>query len=84
MLEVSEVSKIPANKRITLGMLFPSFQDICLGCCTVAAQKKRSTGLDEESLCRLQNADADLRVVAEMAQDTITPKMSLAGFERHQ
>jgi hypothetical protein len=38
LLEVSRVCKIPANERILAMMLFPSFQDIGLGCCTVAAQ----------------------------------------------
>ncbi len=35
--EVFRVCKIPANRHILRAMLFLNFQDICLGCCTVAA-----------------------------------------------
>jgi hypothetical protein len=36
--EVSRICKIPANTHILELTLFPSFQDIYSGCCTVAAQ----------------------------------------------
>jgi hypothetical protein len=37
LLEVSGLFKIPANERILALALFPAFQDIHSGCCTVAA-----------------------------------------------
>jgi hypothetical protein len=39
LLEVSRLCKIPAIERILARILFPSFQDIGLGCCTVAAHR---------------------------------------------
>jgi hypothetical protein len=38
LLESSRACKTAANKAIFFMMLFPSFQEIYLGCCTVAAQ----------------------------------------------
>jgi hypothetical protein len=40
--EVSRVCKIPANKHIISKIVFSTFQDISLGCCTVAAHRARS------------------------------------------
>src|ERR671921_2900803 len=39
--EVSRVCKMPANLDIPCAKLFPSFQIIRLGCCTVAAHERR-------------------------------------------
>ena len=44
MQEASRVFKIAANKHIMCVMLFTSFRDIRLGCCTVAAHVVISTG----------------------------------------
>jgi hypothetical protein len=44
--EISGACKIPANKHIIFMLLFLSFQDIGLGCCTVAAHGARSAGLE--------------------------------------
>ncbi len=44
LLELPRVCKIPANIHILKQTLFPSFQDIYPGCCTVAAHEP-----DEES-----------------------------------
>ena len=38
LLELSGACKTPANSRISVLNLFPSFQEIYSGCCTVAAQ----------------------------------------------
>ena len=46
--EVSRACKIPANKHIISEAVFPIFQDIHSGCCTVAAHRVRSTGLESQ------------------------------------
>ena len=46
LLELSRVCKFPANTSILTLMLFSTFQDIGLGCCTVAAHNVRSAGLE--------------------------------------
>jgi hypothetical protein len=46
LLEVSRGCKIPANEHILAMTLFPSFQDIGLGCFTVAAHIAPSSGLE--------------------------------------
>ena len=46
--EVSRNCKIPANKHIISEAVFPIFQDIRSGCCTVAAHRIRSTGLESK------------------------------------
>ena len=46
MQEVSRVCKIAANIHILKTTLFPRFQDIRLGCCTVAAHRARLAGLE--------------------------------------
>jgi hypothetical protein len=38
LLKLSDVCKIAANAHISCPIYFPSFQEICSGCCTVAAQ----------------------------------------------
>src|SRR5215203_3882096 len=38
LLERSVTCRIPAKRRISASVLFPSFQEIHSGCCTVAAQ----------------------------------------------
>ena len=50
MPEVARVCKILANKHIIFMLLFPSFQDIGLVCCTVGAHIARSAGLTEVCL----------------------------------
>src|SRR5215210_2256041 len=40
MLELSRTRKMAANTYILAITLFPSFQDISLGCCTVAAHER--------------------------------------------
>ncbi len=57
LLELSDVCKIPANKRISTLSPFLGFQDIYSGCCTVAAQTStcsynaRSEELPQPYLC---------------------------------
>jgi hypothetical protein len=38
VLHLSGGCKMAANKRIPTSSLFPVFQEICPGCCTVAAR----------------------------------------------
>ena len=45
LLDLSEVCKVAANKRISTLSLFLVFQKIYSGCCTVAALKVLSTSL---------------------------------------
>ena len=45
MQEVSRVCKIAANIHILKTTLFPRFQDIRLGCCTVAAHRALSVSV---------------------------------------
>jgi hypothetical protein len=40
LLEIPGVYKIPANESILVMLLFLSFQDICLGCCTALATRE--------------------------------------------
>ncbi len=50
--EVSRVCKIPANIGISALMRFTIFQDIRLGCCTIAAQLLHTEGAQQDSnLC---------------------------------
>ena len=53
--EVSDPREMPANARILRAALFPSFQGIRLGCCTVAAHPDVSR---RRSRSRIQRASA--------------------------
>jgi hypothetical protein len=44
--EISRACKIPANSNILCARLFPCFQIIHLGCCTVAAHIQRSSYIE--------------------------------------
>jgi hypothetical protein len=46
LLKVSRGCKVPANSHIISKAVFSRFQDIHSGCCTVAAHKARSAGLE--------------------------------------
>jgi hypothetical protein len=52
LLEISGACKIPANHLICSSAYFSRFQDIHLGCCTVAAQilSRRGTESRREEL----------------------------------
>jgi hypothetical protein len=43
LLGLSGVCKIAANSYISVSRLFPAFQEIYSGCCTVAAQGQSRT-----------------------------------------
>jgi hypothetical protein len=45
LLEVSGVCRYPANEQFSASSLFPAFQEIYSGCCTVAAHP---AALEEE------------------------------------